>query len=309
MSWFSWVDSCPVIASTPLGSTGVRASTSSCWPVPGPARTWMDAAPPGFGVRYFSASARVIPVKVTWPMPSSPPKVARPTTVTPTGSGVRSTVRSPTFRPPLSAAPRLITTSPDAAGTRPSASRYGLSSGSSIQLPATVGGPCPPTGLPSEPTSCPAPWMLGTAAATPGVFSIRLTRFVRTGCRVPWPSPETVTTLELRTTASVPLLAPANMVSKLPRSVSPMTSVPARKATPSSTAVKVPAKRRLWARSELRLMRSDARLPLMPSPLGRRRPSGGPGRARRSGPPSGRRAVRRRGRRPRRRGRRRRGRE
>ncbi|MBP2053858.1 hypothetical protein J2Z21_006860 [Streptomyces griseochromogenes] len=136
-----------------MGSTGVSRRTSSCWLTPGPARTWMLAAWPGRAVRYFSASAWVMPVKVTWAMPSWPPKVARPTMVTSTGSGVRRVVVSPIFRPPFFAAPRLTTTSPDFAGRRPSASRYGLSFGSVIQLPARVGGPWPPTGLPSAPTS------------------------------------------------------------------------------------------------------------------------------------------------------------
>lgn len=74
----------------------------------------MEAAWPGPEVRYFSASARVIPVYVTCAMPSAPPKVASPTTVTRTGSGVRSTVVSPIFSPPLAAVLRFTTTSPEA---------------------------------------------------------------------------------------------------------------------------------------------------------------------------------------------------
>lgn len=159
-----------------------------------------------------------------------------------------------------------MTTSPDADGARPTASSYGLSSGSWIQLPARVGGPWPPMGFPSVAISWPAPWMSAAAAATPDVCSIFFTRVVLTGCRVPSPSPDTVTTLALRTTASVPLAASANIVSKLARRVSPMTSVPARKATPSSTAVKVPANRRLWARSEETLRRTEARVLVMASP-------------------------------------------
>lgn len=62
MFWFSVAEAWPVMASVFSGSTGVSASTSSGWLVPGAARTRMSAASPGFGVRYFSASACVIPV-------------------------------------------------------------------------------------------------------------------------------------------------------------------------------------------------------------------------------------------------------
>lgn len=304
MSVFSAADSCPVMASTPSGSTGVSRSTSSRWPTPGPARTWMLAASPGRAVRYFSASARVMPVKVTWAMPSSPPKVARPTTVTSTGSGVRRVVVSPIARPPFSAVPRLTTTSPDFCGARPSARRYGLSSGSVIQLPARVGGPWPPIGSPFAPTSWPAPWMLGAAAVTPGTRSTVRTRSVPTGCRTPWLSPGVVMASALRTTASVPPAALPNRVSKLARSVSPMTRVPVRKATPRTTARNVPAKRRLWDLSDKTLRRTGTGA-FTTAP---RRLSSGPGPCRHSARPCGRRGVRRRGRRPRPRGRRRRGR-
>ena len=239
-------------------------------------------------------------------MPSSPPKVARPTIVTLTGSGVRRVVVSPIFRSPFSAAPRLTTTSPDLDGARPSASWYELSFGSSIQLPARVGGPWPPMGLP----------LRRRAGRRPGCRARRprhrvpsrpaVTRPVSTGCRTPWLSPGVVIVPALRTTASVPLVALPNIVSKLARSVSPMTRVPARKATPRSTARNVPAKRRLWARRDETLMRTEA---FMPAALPCcRRPSYGPGPCRPSGLPSGRRAGRRRGRRPRRRVRRRPGR-
>lgn len=102
--------------------------------------------------------------------------------------------------------------------------------------------------------------MLGSAAATPGVLrtAARLSR-TRSGFRVPMASSEVVMTLSLRTTASVPLVALPNIESKPARRVSPMTSVPTRKATPSSTAEKVPAKRLLWVRSEARLSRSAVR--------------------------------------------------
>lgn len=227
----------------------------------------MVDASPGLGVRYFSASARVMPVNVVCAMPSSPPKVARPTMVTFTGSGVRSVVVSPTFRSPVFAAPRLMTTSPLLRGVRPSASWYALSSGSSIQFPARVGGPWPPMGLPWASTSWPAPWMFGAAAATPGTFARSSASEAATGRRVPWLSPGVVMTLPERTTASVPLLAPANIESKLARRVSPMTRVPARNATPSRTALNVPAKRRLWARSEVRLRRTEAFMTVHLQPL------------------------------------------
>ena len=53
----------------------------------------------------------------------------------------------------LGASPGRSTTSPLACGARPSASVSQLSSGSSIQLVAMVGGPSPPTGSPSAPIS------------------------------------------------------------------------------------------------------------------------------------------------------------
>lgn len=61
MSRLSAEAALPVMASTPVGSTGVSRSTSCCWLMPGPARTAMEEASPGLGVRYFSASARVSP--------------------------------------------------------------------------------------------------------------------------------------------------------------------------------------------------------------------------------------------------------
>src|SRR6476660_6005044 len=49
----------------------------------------------------------------------------------------------------------------------------------------------------------------------------------------------------LRTTASVSRLASVKSLPKLLRTESPSTSVPARNATPTSTAVNMPARRRL----------------------------------------------------------------
>ena len=51
----------------------------------------------------------------------APPKVARPTILTSTRSGDRTTVVSPTASSPSSAAALSMTTSPGAAGARPSA--------------------------------------------------------------------------------------------------------------------------------------------------------------------------------------------
>ncbi len=325
----SAVAAAPVTASTPPGSCGASSRTSSACEVPALARTWTEpACPAPLGVRWRSASSRVSAVKVLGPMPSAlSPKVAMPTTVIRTGSGVRSTVVSPMCRPPLFAAPRLTTASPGAAGARPSASLYGLSCGSVSQFPASVGGPCPPTGLPSLPTSWPAPTTDASAAATPGTVRSRAARSASTGARTPPGVPGESSTSALRTTASVPALASANSVSKLARSVSPSTIVPARKLTPSRIDRNVPARRRRWARSERRLIRrvalAAAVLPavlsevpvealgavpteVMTAPA--RTPSSGPAPGRRWAAPSGRPAGRRRGRPPRRRTRRRSGR-
>jgi hypothetical protein len=92
-------------------------------------------------------------VKVDAPAPSEEPKVAMPTIVTGTGSGVWTVVVAPSFRSPSLAAPRLITTSLSARGARPSTSWNGLRSSFSIQLPASVGGPLPPSLSPFLPTS------------------------------------------------------------------------------------------------------------------------------------------------------------
>jgi hypothetical protein len=55
------------------------------------------------------------------PWLSAPPKVARPTILTATRSAVRTAVVSPTASWPSSAAALSMTTSPGAAGARPSA--------------------------------------------------------------------------------------------------------------------------------------------------------------------------------------------
>ena len=99
------------------------------------------------------ASPSVSPVNVTPAIPSRSPKVATPTMVTSTGSGVSRVVVSPIARSPRSSVLRSTTASPLRSGARPSASRKALSSGSSVQLPASWGGPMPPIGSPSDPSS------------------------------------------------------------------------------------------------------------------------------------------------------------
>ena len=58
-------------------------------------------------------------------------------------------------------------------------------------------------------------------------------------------SPSAVMRCSLRTSAAVPLFASVKRVPKLSRTVSPSTSVPARNATPTITAVNMPKSRRL----------------------------------------------------------------
>src|SRR5690606_37904389 len=78
------------------------------------------------------------------------------------------------------------------------------------------------------------------------------------------PSP---TTVPLRTYASMPSLASPNMSRKPARMVVPSTSVPARKATPSSTAEQVARRRRLWAPSVRRVVRHITSAPERLHPL------------------------------------------
>ena len=122
----------PVIASSPSGSTAAMRSrelVASDTPALGGDEDRAHLA----GLPEHVAPARlasVNAVQVVWPRPSASPKVAMPTIVTSTGSGVCTTVRVADVRGrPASAAPRLITTSSAASGARPSTSRYGLSSG------------------------------------------------------------------------------------------------------------------------------------------------------------------------------------
>ena len=106
-------------------------------------------------------------VNVVWPSPSAEPNVAMPTIVTCTGSGVWTVVVSPMLQVAVVGGAPVDDDLVVGAGARPSASRYGLRSGSSIQLPASVGGPFPPSPSPFLPTSWPKPSMEASAAATP----------------------------------------------------------------------------------------------------------------------------------------------
>ncbi len=108
--------------------------------------------------------------------------------------------------------------------------------------------------------------MAGSAAATPGTWRSWSASARSTGARTPPKVFSVSITSALRTTASVPRLASANRVSKLPRRVSPSTRVPVRKLTPSRIAVNVPASRRLCAASERRLIRRVAVVLLMRPP-------------------------------------------
>jgi len=125
VSRFSWVSWAPVMVSAPAvtGSAVRTRAASVSWLTPGAARTNTREILAGSLVRWRAASPGLKPTKVEVPNPSAVPKVAMPTIVTRTGSGVSTMVVSPTFRWPALAAPRLITTSPVAVGSRPSARR------------------------------------------------------------------------------------------------------------------------------------------------------------------------------------------
>ena len=113
-----------------LGQYGPRArSTSSCWPVPGPAHVPGCPRPARFGRQVLLARRpSVSPVKVTWAMPSSPPKVARPTIVDPDGVGRAQRRGVPDRQTALLGGASVETTSPDFDGARaPRPARYGLS--------------------------------------------------------------------------------------------------------------------------------------------------------------------------------------
>src|SRR6266568_5873341 len=100
----------------------------------------------------------------------------------------------------------------------------------------------------------PRPSATGWTSAAPGAARTRSTSEASIGPRGLAGFESTL--VALRTTAPVSPVTLVNRVSKLARRVSPSTSVPARKATPSSTARKVPARRRLWLHRPLRVIAS-----------------------------------------------------
>jgi hypothetical protein len=103
--------------------------------------------------------------------------------------------------------------------------------------------------LPSASMIVPTPSIVGTTEATPGAAATRSTRSSSTRSRTRGSLPMTD---ELRTMTSVPALASVKAAEKPDRMVSPSTSVAARKATPSTTAVVVPTRRRLRAQRPAR---------------------------------------------------------
>ena len=173
--------------------------------------------------------------------------MASPTTWTRTGCGTSTVLTEPGCSCPAVAAPWLMTTWCRPSGACPPASRYGVSAGLAIQFPADRGGPSPPTGLPSAPSSVAAPAMDGCASATPGTARTVASRDAGMGGRgavIPLP-----VAVALRTTALVPEVATANSRLKFAVSVSPKVSAPARNATPSPTAIRIPARRRFRAQA------------------------------------------------------------
>ena len=169
-----------------------------------------------------------------------------PTTVTSTGCGVSTVVRSPTARSPSLAAPRSMTTSPGAWGARPSARRYGLSAGSSIQLVPVVGGPSPPMRLAVLAEERRRALDRGDGGAHAGdggdVVDDGGVDGVADGVVAEQPNVS-----GLRTTTSMPCVGIGEAPVKPARMVTPRTSVAARKATPRTTARDVPMSRRLRA--------------------------------------------------------------
>ena len=240
------VSSAPVMASTPSGNARwtdlARASGST--PSSAATSTWDTRSCPS--VRYRRASSSENHTFVAVPALSSSPNTAIPTTVTSTGAGVSTTVLLPIPRPPVRAEALSMTISPGAAGNAPSASEYGLSTSSSIQLPARVGGPSPPSRAPSAPSNWPMPVIEPAARATP---STARTRSTSARSRVPRAaeSPEPTSAAD-RATTSVPAFTVLKRRSNPWAMDSPSMRVPARKATPSTTAEQVASRRRRWAR-------------------------------------------------------------
>ena len=244
----SW---CPVIAVTSGGSDARRRATRADWSTPSAPCTSTPVSAPGRPRSRCCASAVVNAVNVVPAMLSAVPKVAMPTTVTGTRCGRSTLVRLPTCSPPSSAAARSMTTSPAPAGARPATIRHGLRPAGVTQLDPVVGGPLPPMRSPSAPRSCAWPSTRGAVARTP---STRATAPTSDSGMLPWAvTPSAVMRWLLRTTASVSRLASVKSVPKLLRTESPSTSVPARNATPTSTAVNIPARRRLRLHRSLRI--------------------------------------------------------
>ena len=242
-----------MIASTPDGSSGEILLTSSSSVTS--SAPWMRIVETLPGVpKSFCASSKVNAAKVSPVDESSTPNEAIPTIVTGMACGTSTVVLSPTLRFPTVAAPSLMTISPAAAGATPLVIRAVVSSGSSIQLWANVGGPCPPIGLPSLPTIWPAPSIVGTATSTPSTLATSPTTDSGTGARC---SPAAVATdVDPWTTTLMPALAWANAVLNEARMVSPSRRVPAKKATPKMIADDVPMRRRLCDAIERKTIRS-----------------------------------------------------
>ena len=120
-SRFSFVSWAPVMVSAraEAGTAARTRAASVSWLTPGAARTSTREISAGSLVRWSAAPSAVKPTKVEVPKPSAVPKVAMPTIVTRTGSGVSTMVVPPTARWPDLAAPRLMTTSSAPAGARP----------------------------------------------------------------------------------------------------------------------------------------------------------------------------------------------
>src|SRR5882757_2284088 len=243
LSMFSLARSCPVIACTPAGRRGCSAAMTVPRSTPGAVLIRICDTFAGLLVRYRCAAGSVSAVNVPVPRPSAVPKVAIPTMCTRTGAGVSNVVVSPRCSLPALAAPRLITTSSSARGACPSTMRYGFSDGTLTQFAAVVGGPLPPTRLPKLSTSWASPWTYGWASATPGVCRARVASEASTPDRA-WLLPEPIWVEPRRMTSVLPF-AVVNSLSKLAFRVSPSSSVPLRNATPSTTAIMLPSRRRL----------------------------------------------------------------
>src|SRR5690242_3960157 len=105
---------------------------------------------------------------------------------------------------------------------------------------------------PSEPVTCARPSIEPWASSTPGSDSTSASTASGTTRRC---SPLSLPIDSVPcTTTSLPAYASLNARANPARIVSPSTSVPARNATPSSTAEQVRSRRRLWAHMPLRLI-------------------------------------------------------